>query len=131
MIRNFLIERPPTRILVPQWSLSLVLRGLQAPPFEPLNSISLKALSYKTVFLLALASGKHRSEIHAFGARDGLLAISKTEAVLRPRLGFLAKNQVLSFIAAPVTVKALDSLTGPEPQECFLCPVRCLCWYLK
>ena len=131
MIRNFRIEKPVQRKLVPQWSLSLVLRGLQEPPFEPLQSISLKALTFKTAFLLALASGSRRSEIHAFGVSAGLLTISKTEVVLRTSPGFLYKNQVLGSVPEPVSVKALDTLTGPDPQERFLCPVRSLRWYLK
>ena len=125
------IARPPIKRMVPQWSLSLVLKGLQQPPFEPLPSISLKALTFKTVFLLALASGSRRNEIHALGASDGLLSISKTQAVLRTRPGFLAKNQVLGTVAKPFVIKSLDSLTGPDPQERLLCPVRCLRWYLK
>ena len=131
MLRNFKIERPPTRRLVPQWSLSLVLKGLQQSPFEPLSSVSLKALTYKTVFLIALASGSRRSEIHALGSSKELLSISKTEAVLRTRPGFLAKNQVLGTVTRPFTIKALDALTGPDPQERLLCPVRCLRWYLR
>ena len=131
MLRNFLIKKPPTRKLAPQWSLVLVLRALQKPPFEPLESVSLKALSCKTAFLVALASGSRSSEIHAFGATSGLLAISRTEAILRTRPGFLAKNQVLGSVGKPVHIKALDTLTGPDPQERFLCPVRSLRWYLK
>ena len=37
---------------------------LTKDPFEPLHKASLKHLTLKTVFLLVLASGKCRSEIH-------------------------------------------------------------------
>ena len=33
MIRGFMIQRPPKRKLVPQWSLTLVLRRLREAPF--------------------------------------------------------------------------------------------------
>ena len=35
-------------------------------PFEPLKKASLKHLTFKAVFLLALASGKRRSKIHVW-----------------------------------------------------------------
>ena len=35
-------------------------------PFEPVKDTDLKHLTLKTAFLLALTSGKHRREIHAF-----------------------------------------------------------------
>ena len=126
-----MIERPPKRTTTPQWSLSLVLRVLQAPPFEPMEAISLKALTYKTVFLLALASGRRRSEIHALSVEKDLLLLSKDEAILRTRPGFLAKNQVLGSVASPISIKALDHLVGPEPTERYLCPVRALRWYVN
>ena len=37
-------------------------------PFEPMKDTDLKHLTLKTAFLLALASGKRRSEIHAWVA---------------------------------------------------------------
>ena len=50
---------------IPTWDLSLVLLGLTKPPFELLSEAPLKWLIYKTVYLLALASVKRRSKIHA------------------------------------------------------------------
>ncbi|XDV14501.1 hypothetical protein PO909_014743 [Leuciscus waleckii] len=44
--------RPPT---VPIWDLSTVLEAMKGHPFEPLQEIDLKHLSFKTAFLLALA----------------------------------------------------------------------------
>ena len=61
LIRSFQIERPPQRKLAPQWNLSLVLQALLKPPFEPIQASDLKSLTLKTVFLLALASGRRRS----------------------------------------------------------------------
>ncbi len=47
-------ELPPPRI-VPPWDLPTVIRVLKGPPFEPLQSTSLRALSFKATLLLALA----------------------------------------------------------------------------
>ena len=46
-------------------SRSIVLQRLTQPPFEPQEEAALKFLTWKTIFLLALASGKRHSEIHA------------------------------------------------------------------
>ena len=59
-------DKPKGRRGIPAWNLSLVLHQLTKPPFEPLRKAPLKHLTFKTVFLLALGSGKWRSEIHAW-----------------------------------------------------------------
>ena len=51
---------------IPSWNLSLVLHQLNKAPFEPIKEASLKHLTFKTVFFLALESRKKRSEIHAW-----------------------------------------------------------------
>ena len=66
LIASFTRDRPKPNRSIPTWDLSLVLLRLTKPPFEPLSEAPLKWLTYKTVFLLALASGKRRSEIHAW-----------------------------------------------------------------
>ena len=66
LLDNFHRDRPKGKKGTPSWNLSLVLHQLTKAPFEPLKEASLKHLTFKTVFLLALGSGKHRSEIHAW-----------------------------------------------------------------
>ena len=56
-------DRPKGRRGIASWNLSLVLHQLAKAPFEPLKEASLKHLTLKTVFLLAMGSGKRRSEI--------------------------------------------------------------------
>ena len=53
---------------LPKWNLSVVLNELTKAPFEPMKDTDLKHLTLKTAFLLALASGKHRSKIHVWVA---------------------------------------------------------------
>ena len=48
---------------------ALVLHWLHSAPFKPLAKAPLWALTFKTVFLPALASAKHWSELHAFSYR--------------------------------------------------------------
>ena len=66
LLDSFHRDRPKGRRGVPSWNLSVVLHQLTKAPFEPLRKASLKHLTFKTVFLLALGSGKRRSEIHAW-----------------------------------------------------------------
>ena len=66
LLDSFHKDRPKGRRNIPSWNLSLVLYQLTKAPFEPLKEASLKHWTFKTVFLLALGSGKHRSEIHAW-----------------------------------------------------------------
>ena len=66
LLDSFHRDRPKGRRGIPSWNLSLVLHQLTKAPFEPLKEASLKHLTFKTVFVLALGSGKRRSEIHAW-----------------------------------------------------------------
>ena len=58
LLRSFRQQKPIPPVIVPSWDLSLVLKGLQEPPFEPLSEADLLWLSAKTAFLVAIASAK-------------------------------------------------------------------------
>ena len=64
MLRSFKRERPRAPRVEVKWDLAVVLQYLQTPRFH-FDSVTLKDLTLKTVFLLALALGKRRSEVHA------------------------------------------------------------------
>ena len=68
LLASFYRDKPilNTIRVIPSWDLSLVLMSLTKAPFEPLKVASLKILAFKTVFLMALASGKRRGEVHAW-----------------------------------------------------------------
>ena len=61
LLNQFESERPRPGRSTPDWDLALVLRALHYAPFEPLAKAPLWALTFKTVFLTALASAKRRS----------------------------------------------------------------------
>ena len=69
LLSSFHRDRPkvPEFFLTP---LSVVLNELTKAPVEPMKDSDLKHLTLKTAFLLALASGKCRSEIHAWVANN-------------------------------------------------------------
>ena len=66
LISSFHRDRPVKDRIIPSWDLSLVLLALTKPPFEPLKDAPLKSLTFKTVFLMTLASGTRRGEVHAW-----------------------------------------------------------------
>ena len=87
-------DRPEVQRGIPSWNLSLVLHQLTKAPFEPLKEASLKHLTFKTVFLLALGSGKCRSEIHAWQNRNIRHQADWSKVSLYPSPSFLSKNQM-------------------------------------
>ena len=65
LITSFKLQRPVQRSLTPKWNLSWVLVCLQKAPDEPLHKASKLQITIKTAFLLALATAKRCSKLHA------------------------------------------------------------------
>ena len=63
LIKSMAAEVPARDPSIPKWNLTLVLETLLREPYEPLEEASLKFLTHKCVFLVALASAKRISEI--------------------------------------------------------------------
>ena len=107
---------------------------LTKEPFGPLRKASVKHLTFKAVLLLAVASGKSRSEIHAW-----LPKVSKVDnwnkIAIVSLVKFIAKNQFAKKgydSVAPVVIPALaPSLHEDLADDRTLCPVRALRYYLK
>ena len=110
LLDSFHRDRPKGRRGIPSWNLSLVLHQLTKAPFEPLRKASLKHLTFRTVFLLALGSGKRRSEIHAWLNKNIRHQADWSKVSLYPSPSFLAKNHL--------------------KEDRSLCPVRALRYYL-
>ena len=68
LLTSFHRDRPKSSRNLPKWNPSVVLNELTKAPLEPMKDTDLKHLTLKTAFLLALASGKRRSEIHTWVA---------------------------------------------------------------
>ena len=93
----------------------------------------LKHLTLKTAFLLALASGKCRSEIHAWVANK-VSNLGQWEKVALFPSAFIAKNQLAregSQSVSPVTIPVLTTIVDRQfKEDRTLCPVRALRYYL-
>ena len=68
LLRSFQVEAPSRSIQPPSWDLNKVLVYLRSSTFEPLQSVSLRALSKKVLFLLYLAMAKRVSELQALSS---------------------------------------------------------------
>ena len=108
LVRAFRLERPVQRRIMPKWHLHLVL-SLQRPPFisqievhgeSSDDVIPLKWRMLKCVFLLALASARRRSYLHALSIAPGRCVFARGNTQrqlvvsLLPEPGFLTKNQL-------------------------------------
>ncbi|KAK0133494.1 hypothetical protein N1851_031019 [Merluccius polli] len=121
---------------VPRWDLPLVLGALSRPPFEPLQDLGLDVLSMKTAFLLAIASARRVSELHALSVHGECLIWhpGDTEVTLRPNPSFLSKTFSTAFVNQPLTLAAFSPSSqemGPGQDGAPLCPVRALRRYLQ
>ena len=111
LLDSFHRDKPKGQRGITSWNLSLVLHQLTKAPFEPIKEASLKHLTFKTVFLLALGSGKCRSEIHAWQNKNIRHQSDWSGVSLYPSPSFLSKNQLAKEgpdSVAPVVIPALD-----------------------
>ena len=99
-----------------------------------MKDTDLKHLTLKTAFLLALASGKRRSEIHAWVANKVSNLGQWEKVALFPSSDFIAKNQLAregSQSVSPVTIPALTTSVDRQfKEDRTLCPVWALRYYL-
>ena len=133
LLSSFDRDRPKSSRNLPKWNLS-VLNELTKAPFEPLKDTDLKHLTLKTAFLLALASGKRHSEIHAWVANRVSNLGQWEKVTLFPSSDFIAKNKLAregSPSVSPVTIRALTTIVDRQFKgDRTLCPVRALRYYL-
>ena len=134
LLSSFHRDRPKSSRNLPKWNLSVVLNELTKAPFEPMKDSDLKHLTLKTAFLLALASGKRRSEIHAWVVNKVANLGQWEKVALFPSSDFIAKNQLAregSQSVSPVTIPALTTIVDRQfKEDRTLCPVRALRFYL-
>ncbi|KAL0200793.1 hypothetical protein M9458_003980, partial [Cirrhinus mrigala] len=98
--------RPPGRSGVPTWDLPVVLEALCKPPFKPLEGVSDRTLTLKTVFLLAISSLKRLGALLALFVAPSHLDFvpGMAKAFLYPRPGYIPK--VPSFVPWPIVLQA-------------------------
>lgn len=83
--------RPPMKSYFPKWDLTLVLKALLLPPFEPLSSCSLLHLTLRSIFYIAIASASRVSELCASSVKEPYCLLLQNRTILRPMPSFLPK----------------------------------------
>ena len=119
---SFAIERPCRPQASPSWDLDAVLRHLMSSAFEPLESVSLRALTKKTLFLVCLATAKRVSEIQALSKT---VAAIVNDLVVSFQPHFIAKTERAdASVSRSFRVLSLQEFAGDLEEGSLLCPVR-------
>lgn len=82
---------PPIADIAPGWDLNVVLTRLMGSPFEPMHKASLKHLTLKTAFLIAITSVRRVSELQALSVLDPFVTVHRDKVVLRTHPRFAPK----------------------------------------
>ncbi len=130
-LRGVMRLRPRVRSRVPPWDLAVVLEALCKPPFEPIEEVSERLLTLKTVLLLAISSLKRVGDLQALSVASIDFAPGLAKVFLYPRVGYVPK--VPSSVPRPVVLQAFCPPTNRESYQeklnC-MCPVRALDAYV-
>ena len=134
LILSFFREQPKPVRSFPAWDLGLVMKVLTRAPFEPLHLAEMKYLTWKTAFLVLLASGARRGEVHSFDFKKVRHASRWSSVTLEPHASFVSKTQIRSAGASSFSAVKIPAL-GPSLDPCLeedrgLCPVRAIKIYL-
>ena len=128
MFCSFERSCPPQEIKPPDCNLSLVLRSLTHPPYDPLKLSSNKHLTWKMCFLLALLLTRRVSELHGLSYKVrhshgfGSCTFSfLSELVTKTRNPSVPNDRFEEF-----TVLSLDDFVGDDREKFLLCPIRAL-----
>ena len=128
LIRSFAIERPVPLHTSPSWDLDVVLKSLASSSYEPLSSLSLRSLTKKTLFLVALATAKRVGELQALASR---VAFQGKDLVVSYSPHFVAKTETESNrLPRHFVIPALSSFAPDFDESSWLCPVRAVRAYL-
>ena len=135
LLQSFFRDRPRSARSVAPWDLRIVLDSLTQAPFEPLETVDIKFLTMKTVFLISLASGRRCSDLRAMSFSRLKWRRSDGAAILNLLLDYLPKNLRSTddpSTMAPIVIPSLAEYAGPDlPEEILNCPVRALKIYLN
>ena len=93
-----------------------------------LLSCDIKFLTWKTVFLIALAKTSRVSELHALSVKDGNLRYERHGITLLPNLQFLSKTQRLNNPWIPIFIPSFHNYAT---EICYFVHIRALKMYIK
>ena len=128
LIRSFAAEWPHRPQLPSSWDLDIVLRHLMSSAYEPLESLSLQALTKKALFLVAVTTAKRVGELQALFKCVSSVGDNLVVSYL-PH--FVAKTEHMDApLPRSFRVRALREFAVVLEEGSLLCPVRALQAYL-
>ena len=121
LLHSFKVEAPCRAVRPPTWDLLKVLTFLRYSVFEPLSNASLRDLTRKTLFLLALATAKRVGELQALSR---FVSFSSSAAGISYVPEFLAKTETaVRSLPRSFSVSSLGDFAAGLPEDLLLCPV--------
>ena len=128
LLRSFRLSSAEHVLRPPAWDLSMVMTFLVSPAFVPLSQASFRALTLKTLFLLALTTAKR---VGALQALSSIVTFVAGDACLSYIPQFVAKSESLTrSIPRSFLVTSLADFAAGLDTDLLLCPVRALRLYL-
>lgn len=118
LLKGIFNSRPPVRKLIPEWDIEKVLGMLSKAPFEPLQDISLKYLTWKSVFLTAISTFRRCSDIQALRMDEGFMKVGK-DGISFVRDG-LAKQDRPNHISKTIFVPCYSANKLLDPRRVLL-----------
>ena len=122
LLKGIFNSRPPKARLLPEWDLPRVLKMLEKAPFEPMREATLKHITLKTVFLIAITTFRRCSDLQSLKIGEDSVCVQK-KGVTFIRHG-LAKQDRPTHYGRKIFVPAFS-------QNKLLDPKRSLYFYLK
>ena len=134
-LRGVRRRNPLQAVRHPSWDLTLVLEALRRPPYEPMQQSELKWASAKLAFLLAMASAKRVSELHALSVSTQCMRWNSdgTGVALWPNPSFLSKTWASEHSNKVIQLAAYNpsGLQESAVSAELVCPVRALRHYIQ
>ena len=128
LLRSLQVEVPVREVRPPPWDLLNVLNFLRSSPFEPFSYASLRDITRKTLFLIALATAKRVGELQALSC---LVSLSSSSAGLSYVPEFVAKTETAARpLPRSFEVKSLGDFAAGLLDDLLLCAVRSLSAYV-
>ena len=120
LIRSFKRNRPFPSKHVVEWDVHLVLDFFRSGRFKQWDLLSDRELTLKTVFLLALATGKRRGELHALAKDVRWLSGTVRTVEISPVPEFVSKTHMKTNglgALKPILISSLDEVVDSEDNE--------------
>lgn len=118
LLKGVFNERPPVKCLIPNWDLSFVLGCLKEAPFEPLKDASLKHLTWKTCFLVAITTFRRCSDLQSLQIAEDKVNIGG-RGITFIRTG-LSKQDRPNHEGSHIFVPSYKEDKSLDPKRCLM-----------